>query len=327
MYQIFLYSDNIIQRGAKELAKRAVFEVAYEGPAVDEGVMDVRELAPALLALGDLVERTNKIIGDPEIQVKVFVRASFEKGSFQISLELIYSITEQIRMFLQMQNTSDLAEKILLALGFASGGGLSLIKLIKYIRGRKIKNATVLDNGNVRLELPGDNGKFDYVEVDGDVIRLYRDVPVRESVYRLMSPLEKEGITGFSVREGKNVIERVSKEEVPYYKVPDEVDGEKSITFTRKAFVKPVEVAFEEGLKWRFSDGDNKFYATMDDESFLKEMDAGKPFSKGDILEVELETTQTATSKGIKNEHRVVKVINHITPPKQIRLPFDDDEQ
>lgn len=308
------------------MAKRAVFEVAYEGPAVDEGVMDVRELAPALLALGDLVENTNQIIGDPETQVKVVVRASFEKGSFQISLELIYSITEQIRMFVQMQNASNLAEKILLLLGFASGGGLSLIKLIKYIRGRKINNATVLDNGNVRLELPGENGKFEYIEVHGDVIRLYRDVPVRESLYRVMSPLEKEGITGFSVRKGKNVIERVSKDEVPYYEVPDEPEVEQSTTSTRKVYAKLIEVAFEEGLKWRLSDGDNKFYATITDESFLHELDAGKSFSKGDILEVELETTQTATSKGIKNEHRVLKVINHITPPKQIPLPFDDEQ-
>lgn len=83
-----------------------------------------------------------------------------------------------------------------------------------------------------------------------------------------------------------------------------------------------VEVAFEEGLKWRLSDGDNKFYAIIDDKEFLKQMEQGKACAKGDILEVELETTQVATTKGIKNEHRVFKVIQHISSPKQISF-FD----
>jgi len=50
-------------------------------------------------------------------------------------------------------------------------------------------------------------------------------------------------------------------------------------------------------------------YATIADNDFLREMEHGKAFAKGDILEVELETTQIATSKGIKNDHRVLKVI------------------
>jgi hypothetical protein len=44
--------------------------------------------------------------------------------------------------------------------------------------------------------------------------------------------------------------------------------------------------------------------------------------TKGDTLEVELETTQVATSKGIKNEHRVL----HLSRPQQISLPFEDDQ-
>lgn len=307
------------------MVNRVVFEIAYEGPAVDDGIMDVRELAPALLALGDLVERSNQVIGDPKTQTKVIVRSKFEKGSFQIVLELLYTVTEQIKLLFDIKNAINPAERLLAQLGFITGTGLSLMALIKLIKGRNIKNATVLQNGNVRLELVGDNGKFEYVEADKDVIRLYRDYSVRENLYRMLSPLKKEGITGFSARKGKQVVERVTKDEVGYYEVPDIVEEEQTVTSVRKAFVNLVEVAFEEGLKWRLSDGDNRFYATIKDEEFLRQINEGKSFTKGDVLEVELETVQVATPKGIRNEYHVLKVLRHLSQPQQIPLPFDKD--
>lgn len=309
------------------MASRAIFEVAYEGPAVDDGIMDVRELAPALLALGNVIESANKTIGDPEAQIKVAVRASFEKGSFQISLELIYKLTDQVKLFLDMQNPGDLADKLLALIGFVSGTGISLIELIKLIKDRKIKNAIILENGNIRIELPSDDQSVECIEIDEKVARLYRSRPVRDNLRQALSPLEKEGINGFSIRKKKEVVARISKEDVSYFEVPDELEAQQSTTSIRKAFVNLIEVAFEEGLKWRFFDGENKFYASIQDDTFIGQMESGKKFAKGDILEVELETTQTATSKGIKNEHKILRVINHISKPEQQLLPFNIEKQ
>lgn len=303
--------------------KRAVFEIAYEGPAVDDGIMDVRELAPALLSLGNLIENSNLIVGSPDIKVKVVVRSSFKKGSFQVALELICNLAEQVRMFLDLKNAELFSEKLLALIGFTSVTGLSLITFIKWLKGRDIKSATVLENGNVRIELEGDNGKFDWVEVDEKVIRLYRDRTARENLKGILTPLERGGINSFSIKKDKDTIERISKQEVSFYDVPEPSEEQQSNVFSRKTFVNLIEVAFEEGLKWRLSDGENKFYATIVDENFLAQMENDKTFAKGDVLEVELETTQTATQKGgIKNEHRVLKVINHLSKPRQIPMVF-----
>ena len=35
------------------------FGIAFEGPAFDDGEIDVRDLAPALLALGDVIQAAN----------------------------------------------------------------------------------------------------------------------------------------------------------------------------------------------------------------------------------------------------------------------------
>lgn len=315
-------------QGAMHLADKAIFEVAYEGPAVDDGIMNVRELAPALLAIGDLVENSNRVIGDPKIQVKVVVKTGFEKGSFQIALEVICGITEQLKALFDMSNASSIPEALVAALWMGTNGALSLLNLLKLLRGRKINNLIVLENGHTRLEIRGNNGEFEYIEATEDVMRLYKDVPVRQNLRQVLEPLQKEGIEGFSVRKGTQVIDAVAKDQVPYYEVPIVPEEEKVNTFSRRMYVKLVEVAFEDNLKWRVSDGENnKYYVSIVDEAFMRELDSGKAFAKGDILEVVFETTQIATSSGIKNEHRILEVIDHISKPQQLPIPFEDDNK
>ena len=49
------------------------FSIKYDGPALASHQMDVRELAPALIALSDLLEQANKaaLPDAPEVRVDV----------------------------------------------------------------------------------------------------------------------------------------------------------------------------------------------------------------------------------------------------------------
>lgn len=47
---------------------KIAFQLRYDGPALSEHGMDVGDLAPALLALGDLIKRANATVnGDAAI--------------------------------------------------------------------------------------------------------------------------------------------------------------------------------------------------------------------------------------------------------------------
>lgn len=65
------------------------FRIAYEGEALVENTMDVRDLAPALIAFGELFTRANTILNGEKISVSLkgqsyrtrVVRTSFGIGA------------------------------------------------------------------------------------------------------------------------------------------------------------------------------------------------------------------------------------------------------
>ena len=77
---------------------RETFAIAYAGAALDGGAMDVRDLAPALLALGQLLDAANLNLNGKTSETKLQVTAT-SAGSFQIAFELVQSWTAQVLHF------------------------------------------------------------------------------------------------------------------------------------------------------------------------------------------------------------------------------------
>lgn len=73
--------------------------IAYAGPALEQGEMSVRELAPALLAFAHLVENSYRAIGGKD-SVKVLLNQdSLRKGSFDITFLLNLDLLQQVKLF------------------------------------------------------------------------------------------------------------------------------------------------------------------------------------------------------------------------------------
>jgi hypothetical protein len=75
----------------------------FDGPAVDKGEIDVQDLAPALLAVGELVQAANYEINGNKSQISVRVKATAE-GSFEVDLALIQSIIESTKALFTFTN-------------------------------------------------------------------------------------------------------------------------------------------------------------------------------------------------------------------------------
>lgn len=65
------------------------FRLTYDGPALESSEMDVRELAPALLAAGDLLDAATRALNGERAKPQINVRGSFKVGSFGIDFTLV----------------------------------------------------------------------------------------------------------------------------------------------------------------------------------------------------------------------------------------------
>ena len=303
--------------------------IAYTGPLVDDGTMDVQELGPALMALSALVNEANKVLNDDNSTIAVKVNADFKKGSFEIQLELIRTLAAQLQSLFTPNVTM---EQLIAYLGLAGSvqslvGGPNLVDVIKWVKNRVITKATKHKDGTVTLE-----SETDHITVNVNVVNIYQSVPVRESFDKLVEPTRREGIDSFQVRadKDKTVVQSIKKEEAKCFEFDSGKIGnvkEKVEVTETDEWVNILTVNFED-LKWRFMSDENKFYAKMDDEDFIKQIDNGdQSFTKGDMLKIRRERTQIRKADGtIKNEYKVIKVLEFQKRAKEIELPFEDGE-
>ena len=298
---------------AKAMNSKATFKVFYSGSALDSGQMDVRELAPALLAMGSLLEECNRVLNKDKTDISVRVK-KFEDGSFGISFEVVQGFISALTEIFSCDTTTA-ALNIIELLGLSAGGGVGLFKLIKRARGRKPQKAKVLEDGNIEIDF-SDNVEI----VSKPVFDLYLDIKVRQQIEQVLKPLTVQGIDNFYAKDGDQIQESVNESEYPYFRTPEieeELVGEEEIT----ALYSIHSLSFKEDNKWRLSDGANTFYVTIKDEDFLRKVNENLiAFSKGDILKMQVHIVTWETRDGIKTEYVASKVLDHKSAARQLKL-------
>lgn len=293
---------------------KAQFTVAYDGTALRGGTMNVRDLAPALLAIGQLIDAANLALNGEETKITVNVRAT-QPGCFSITLEVIRSYGQQIiNMFAGTDVTA--AANLLALLGSAKG----LIWLTKRLHGGKPDKIERIDADTVRI-----THDKEVMVVPLKLIRLYQDIAVRAAVEHVVyDPLQTDGIDQFIAFQGSAEEISVSSSEAESFKQPDEEEQTLLDDVRRSAF-SIVSLAFKDDNKWRLHDGSNQISATISDEDFLERVNRNEiSFSKGDVLLCDVRVKQTQTSNGLRTEYTVERVIEHKLAARQLSLNIEE---
>ena len=299
------------------------FRLTYDGPALDHHEMDPRELAPALLAMADLLEAAARVLYGDKAKVKINVKGSFKTGSFNVDFVAGVQWLRAVRdIFAGAEATAVAnATAILTALGVIGKGGL--FPLLKWLRNRPITRVESLtpEPGSAQCAriFVGD----EFYDVELETVDLLRDVAVRKATEKVLAPLGKPGIDTFALGEGSsvNVVVRDVESSSFAAPAPEElliIDDVRDMAFSI------VSLAFKEDNKWRLSDGSSTISAMISDGEFLHGVNNDiESFSKGDSLVCRVRVRQWQTSNGTRTEYEVVKVARHLRAARQISLPWN----
>lgn len=290
------------------------FHVVYDGPALTEHQMDVRDLAPALVAFADLFAAVNKQVNGGSAEVRVQVK-NFKSGSFGIDLVASQHLLSQIKDIFAGSSATAIcnAHSIMSMIGLVGGGGL--ISVLRRLRGRH----------PVRIERNRDAAdvwvtETEVVHVGAQVFELYQNVDVRTSLAKVLSPLERDGITGFGVISDDQVVLNLHDDEVCAFGSATTGLTEIVSTAVLRKMLQIESLTFKDGNKWRVHDGMATFYASIEDQEFIAKIDGGQRFGKGDVLIVDLRQVQSVGGGRLMYESAIVKVLEHREPLQQVLL-------
>lgn len=302
------------------------FQVVYDGPALAGSLIDVRELAPALLAFGDVIEQANATINDGQAKVTLKVSASFKSGCFGIDFAIAQGLLDQALDFFKgtpIASAKELMEYLgfigsIIGVGGIGGGGL--IGVVRWLRNRTIKDVVLLDNGNVKIVVAGG----DSIETERHTLELLRNFKLRQALEKAITePLDRDGYETVALTtDPENGFIVIHKAERSYFTAPAE-ESEDLLDQTDAANLQVTSVSFKEDNKWRFSDGSSTFAAAITDAKFLNRVSLGvESFSAGDILNVKLRRRQWLAGNTIKSEYEVVEVVSHRKAMVQLSMPL-----
>lgn len=294
------------------------FRIVYNGPAVEDGEMDVAQLASSLLALGKLIENADAITTGEPGRVRVKVQSDLTRGSFDVGIAI--SFADHAWQAVTAWATSPAGGTtmgLLGVLGFTAKDGVKgVIQVVRWLNGRRISKRIQLRDGNTTLVL--DDGES--LNVPDEVSRLVDDPNIRQPLERFTEPLREDGVEEIRFEAGgvKNP-ERITEFEAPIFAASAGAAPTSSSRFPATYQIKRL--YFEPGKKWRLSNGSQTIMAAIEDDAFWREVDASTvSFSSSDYLVCQVRMDQWLTPAGLKTEFTIEHVDRHIPAPRQSRF-------
>jgi len=173
----------------------------------------VHDLAPSLLALGELCRAANTALNGNNSSVRVLVKADMEQKCFQLGFELAQTLFDQAVALLEQQGIQD-AKNILEWIGIIAGGttatGATLFGLVKWLSKRQASTITYnIAEGSV-VYIASDNARF---EVPHEVHKIAQSPSAVKNVQKLLDPIATDGYEFLEFEYKQKIAETFSKDE------------------------------------------------------------------------------------------------------------------
>lgn len=302
-----------------------------------EDGINVFELAPTLLAIGQLISESQKTLFPDKEPIAINVKP-FENGSFDVSIMMFAkSNLQQLLSLIRSQSGKDIAD-VLAFIGLIIVAGtpptITLLKLIKWLKG-KPKSIEKENTGDYKYIDNSNNS----VSVPVQVHALYQNVNIQQTIYNgIAKPLENDKVKNIecsikNAEETKTLIEKDIIEPLKQYSLGELPSAEKTIEESnlRKIWVHPRRGSWEgEAKSWSFRIAGNEEVLKIDsisDNNFLDQIKNGTiRLAHTDRLLVEVIEKQKLQGKKESTTYEISKIMEYVKSEEQLSIDFDNKE-
>ena len=295
------------------VSSKADFQIVYDGPALESGAMDVRDLAPALLALSSLIDQINTKVNGADKPVTMRFRNT-ERGSLIAHLDLATTwVQDVVSLFTSTEGQNfKLIMDTLWGGGLLGGGAMAvkgIFQVIKFLKGAPPAQIAQGPSGNTIIIY---NIAGDQIVTNVVTLELSQDARIKNEAAKVVRPLEKPGVDSFAIRSEQQVDgPTITKDDLAAFS-PDRTHlvPEDDVSVIILQVIHPD---LTDSNLWRFTDGNGKFNATISDEEFMGRFrNRVLKVGHNDALRVELVKRQSFTEANkLKTEYEIRRVLDY----------------
>ena len=278
----------------------------YQGPAVDDGTMNVYDAATNMVAFSNfVVAATHKLYGD-DVQVTAEVTA-FKHASF--GTDLLFQVIGATAATLPL-----LPDIVSVATTVKDS-----IELFRFLKGEE--PAKVVHNDDHSVNVTNNNGNV--IVVNTPALHLTLDREAGEAAAKFIgAALSKPGVNQIEIAsDGKTLVQATKDDAQFYHPIGDEDTLTESVV---RMSLMIESLSFKDGNKWKMWNGGESLGYAMEDEDFIGRVNNGEAFRKGDVLNCDVKIRQTKANGALKLHRAIIKVIDHKTGSEQVTLDLGD---
>ncbi len=265
----------------------------YQGPAVEDGTMNVYDAAANMVAFSDfVVAAAHKVYGE-DVHVKAEVTA-FKHGSF--GTDLIFQVVGVAAIMLPI-----LPDIVTVATTVKES-----IELFRFLKGEEPSKIENRDDNSINVT----NNTGNIIVINRPSLQLTMDPKGGKAAAQFIGEaLSKAGVNQIEISSEGQQIAKATKDDARFYHpIGDEDTVTESVT--RMGLVIET-LSFKDGNKWRMWNGAESLLYAMEDEDFTGRVNSGESFRKGDILICDVRVKQTKAGGALKLQRAIVKVHDH----------------
>lgn len=291
--------------------------------------VDVFKLAPTLLALGELIQESNREVYPEGRQISVNVKP-FREGSFIVDLTLFSDSNLQLIVDLLTPHSLEQLKTLLEIIGLISTGAgaitIGAVKVIRLLKGRP-RAIEEIKPGEFRYTSIEDKS----ITVSAPVHRLLSNPSITNNIFKIyVSPLDDlPSVTDVStyLQDDEAGKVEITRDDVPVFRefvnpslLPIDIAETVKETIHKDVYLNPKRGAFDgDPRDWSFRRGEEIITVTIKDRAFLENCMIGEyRLNHTDLLTVDLlEKQKVIGTKVIKPAYEILKVTNYIKGAQQ----------